>query len=305
MAYTILGGRLSGPVDLSIEGQLPVPLAVVSQNIEAAAARGLPGIPRLSCIGRQLVVVAGGPSINEHLEEIRDVAADPMTDIWAVNGAWIWCADRGIDATFFAVDPHPIVLNWLQTAGGRKPERAILSVCCDPAVFDLLAGADIMALRQGAEDLRGGSSTAGLAPHLAMLMGYGGVTFYGCESSYDPGRSHAYMHEPRAEEMIVTADGCDFLTAPDFMMQAKELAAFIHAFQDHELFPGYLAERSGGLLRALVNDLDAGRPMHIKWISQGMLDSLTNLRPCGMPAIPEAAPCLEPEAAPQHQKAAE
>jgi hypothetical protein len=276
MAYTILGGRLGGPVDLSIEGQLPVPLETVCQNIEAAAARDLPGIPRLSRLGRKLVVIGGGPSISDYQDELCTLAVDPMTDVWAVNGAWIWCQDRGIDATFFAVDPHPIVLNWLQAKDGSLPKRTILSVCCDPKVFDRLSGSEIIALAQGKEDLKGGSSTAGLAPHLAMLMGYSGVIFYGCESSYQMGMSHAYMHEARDEEMIIVADGCEHLTAPDFMMQAKELAAFINAF------PEYLTERSGGLLRALINDLKAERPMSIKWISQGMVDGLKNFRPAGL-----------------------
>lgn len=278
MAYTILGGRLSGPVDLSIKGDLPVTLAAVTQNIETAMARNLPGIPRLSCVGRRLVVIGGGPSINGHVDEILALAADPLVDIWAVNGAWLWCHGHGIVATFFAIDPHPIVLNWLAAKDGTKPKRAIVSVCCDARVFDELAGADIIALAQGREELRSGSSTAGMAPHVAALMGYGALTFYGCESSYPMGMSHAYMHEPRDEELIIVADGAEHLTAPDYMMQAKEMAAFIHAI------PEFLSEKSGGLLCALINDLRAGREMHIKWISQGMLGGLKNMRPCGVPA---------------------
>jgi hypothetical protein len=304
VAYTILGGRLSGPVDLSIEGQLPVPLAAVMKNIEAAAARGLPGIPRLSRCGRHLAVVGGGPSIQEHVGELQAWCADGQGDIWAVNGAWNWCHENGIEATFFAVDPHPIVTTWARAKDGSLPDHSIISVCCDPGTFDLLEGRVDIAIRQGAEDLRGGSSTAGLAPHLAALMGYADVTFFGCESSYAMGRSHAYMHEPRDEELIIIADGCEHLTAPDFMMQARELATFIHEIG--KTSPGFLSERSGGLLRALLNDLAIDRPMSIKWISQGMLDGLKHFKPAGQTAIADAvADAATPVAAPPVNIAAE
>jgi hypothetical protein len=276
LAYTILGGRLSGPVELTIRGQLPVTLERAQANCDSAAARNLPGLQRLSRRGVRLAVVGGGPSINDHVEGLKSWATElgpdggPGTpgEIWAINGAWNWCHNRGIEATFFAIDAHPIVTKWAVADDGSKPSRAILAMTCDPAVFDLLEGIDINAVSHGRDGLRGGSSTAGLAPHLAALMGYSSVTFFGCESSYAMGRSHAYQHETRPEEIIVSSNGCDHLTAPDFMLQAGELATFLTEF------PEYLSERSGGLLRAMMEDRQMGEAPSIRWMSDAVVANL-------------------------------
>jgi hypothetical protein len=56
-------------------------------------------------------------------------------------------------------------------------------------------------------------------------------------------------------------------------MQARELAAFINEF------PDYLSERSGGLLRAMIRDLKAGRQMSIRWMSDAVVAGLSHGRP--------------------------
>jgi hypothetical protein len=282
MAYTILGGRLSGPVDLTIFGQLPVTMETAQANCDHCAARNLPGIQVHSRRGIPLAVVGGGPSAIDHVEELRIWPGD----IWAVNGAWAWLHKRGIESTLFAIDAHPIVCKWTTAEDGAKPKRAILAMTCDPQVFDLLSETEITAVSHGRDQLRGGSSTAALAPHLAAIIGHSSVTFFGCESSYAMGRTHAYQHETRDEQIIVSSDGCDYLTAPDFLLQANELAAFINEF------PEYLSEKSGGLLTAMRNDQKAGRQIQFKWLSDGVVANLGQREPqhgTGNPVAPAVA----------------
>lgn len=255
--YTIVGGKLTPALDISIHGELPVSDETCFANARHSAGLGLKTYRSWQMTSPHLAVIGGGPSINDHLEELRNWDGD----IWAINGAWNWCRDRGVKATFFACDPHPIVLQW---AAGV--DRAILECSCDPRVFELLKDADVYTFDADVENggIVGHASTATAAPHMAARMGYRSVTFFGCESSYLPNASHAYMDEDRKEQMIVRCNKTEFLTAPDLFLQALGLSKFIREL------PEFLANASGGLLGAMVAD----PAFHVLWVSQPLADSL-------------------------------
>lgn len=274
--YTIRGGTLGKVLNLTIRGRLPVSREVVTANHERNKARSLPGLKHGSGLGRHLAVVGGGPSIRDHLEELQYWDGD----VWAINGAWGWCEDHGVRAAFIAIDPHPIVKNWPKSSDGSRPKKAILASCVDPEVFDALSDREVTILCLGEDGLKGGSSTASLTPHLAAICGYSSITLYGCESSYDMGKTHAYQHEARDEELIIEANGLDHLTAPDFLMQAKELATFAYrGVKDGYMPPHWLTEKSGGLVRAWIADLKAGKTPWVKWISDGLVKGLHTYEP--------------------------
>lgn len=208
-----------------------VPVAGLERN--EAYARRL-GFPKWSpAASPNLAVVGGGPSIANHIEEL----ASWDGDIWAINGAYRWCRDRGIDAAFFTIDPQPET-----TELAVEVERAVLSVQCDPSMFDALHGTDIEAFEAGPAY----ATTATAAPALAIRKGHSSVWFYGCEGSYD-GATHAYDHFRRDLKnlMRVRCNGQEFLTTPDMMMQTEFLGSLI---REAPCFH----ERSGGLLAAFI-----------------------------------------------------
>jgi len=257
--YTIFGGKLGCLGDLSIQGELPVSAEKCISNAESNLALGLKTYRSWQTDKTRLAVVGGGPSVIDHIQTLRDWDGD----IWAINGAWDWCRNRGIETTFFACDPHPIVTQW---AVGAK--KAILEVSCDPEVFKLLGAADVYTFDAEKSGIAGYASTASCAPHLAIRMGYRSVKFFGCDSSYLPNNSHAYMDENRKEEMIIRCDGHDFLTAPDLYLQALGLAEYIRQV------PEFISEESNGLLTAMIND----PKYHVMWVSQGLVD-IMNIEP--------------------------
>lgn len=255
--YTIFGGTLGGPVDLTIRGELPVSDEKCFANAEHTKRLGLKTYRSWRTTSHRLAVVGGGPSINDHIDTLKNWAGD----VWAVNGAWKWCRDNGIQATFLACDPHPIVTQW---AAGVS--QALLEVSCDPDVFELLKSADVYTFDADVEKggIAGCASTVSCAPHLAIRMGYRSVKFFGCDSSYSPNASHAYMDEARKEQMLVRCNGGDYLTAPDLFLQAIGLSEYIRQV------PEFLTDESGGLLGAMIAD----PKYHVAWVSQGLLDTL-------------------------------
>lgn len=259
--YTILGGVPITLAEFNIAGQLPVSDEKVSSNAKHVKELGLKTYRSWQTDKIRLAVVGGGPSINTQVEVLQNWDGD----IWAINGAWKWCKERGIKATFFACDPHPIVAQWSQGA-----DRAILEQSCDVEAFAV--SADIYTFDAGPNGIAAYASTASCAPHLAIRMGYRSVTLFGCESSYQFDSSHAYMNEKRKEQMIVRADGGDYLTAPDLFLQVVGLANYVSEV------PEFLNERSGGLLRAMVKDPN----FHIVWISQELFETMQQEKPVGL-----------------------
>lgn len=207
------------------------------RNIAHARSLGLPEPVEVESHNLRLAVVGGGPSIKEHLEELR-----AYDEIWAINGACSYLRSQGIESVFFALDPHPIVTQW---ATGAK--KALLVDRCDPSTFEVLKDADVKvySLANDGGKFLSGSSTATAAFNLAAVLGYRDVTFYGCESCY-VASSHAYQDEARVDQMLVECGGYKYLTAPDYYIQAQELAQLIKAA------PNCFRERSGGLLRAMI-----------------------------------------------------
>lgn len=196
-------------------------------------------LPGLGGASREAVaIVGGGPSVEKHLDELRLFDGD----VWAINGAWRYLADHGVDAWFVTIDPSEFVLK--DAEGARK---AILAKTCAPELFDLLKDGDVRVF-----DAQCGPTTVCEAVTASVQHGYKRAVFYGCESSYaDLGKRHAYAESRRAETVAEILVGKQwFATQGDFLDQAAFLAAVIR------MAPHVYSERSGGLLRALVEHGD-------------------------------------------------
>jgi hypothetical protein len=263
MSVTIVGGAPHPSFKIEFTGSPPVSDEVMTQQKEQAKTLGLPEINTSPTFikpkGRRLAVIGGGPSIEDNLDKIRDWDGDR----WSIGGAYDWCRARGIETTFLACDPHPIVAQWAHAA-----TKAIVTSRCHPKVFEVLKAnnADVQTF-----DLEGdgrivcGSSTATAVPHIAALSGYDNITFFGCEGSYELHKTHAYMREVREAELLVGVGDQEFYTAPDFLMQSMEMRHIL------KIAPHVFFEESGGLLRALVKSDGEYR---LLWISEGMHERL-------------------------------
>lgn len=259
--YTVVGGSLRPAIEILWTGEPPVTPEDIEAQYQHARTLNLPTLSvttdPVPSNGRKLAVVGGGPSINDHVETFRNWDGD----IWAINGAYHWLKARGISSTFIACDPHVIVADW-----AKQVEKALVTSRCHPKVFEVLKAnsADIRVFDlDGQHKIISQSSTAGCAIHLAVLDGYKDGSWFGCESCYPPGQTHAYLHEKRTEEMIVRVGVEEFHTAPDFFIQALEMSSVLRKAEG-------LREESGGLLRALIKDPD----YHITWISEGLFKQI-------------------------------
>lgn len=195
-----------------------------------------------------LAVIGGGPSISNHVPALRAWSGA----VWAINGAMQWCRANGIAASYVTFDPERSDLEAI-----RSGEECILADHLSPVAFDLLHAkvAHVLTCTTYDDVLVHGTTATGTA-HLAILMGHWPVTFFGCESSYGD-TMHAYQSTlegaplPIPEHLMrVVCNGAAYLTKPELLVQAEYLSAVIRAL------PDVYAERSGGLLAAMVRDPD-------------------------------------------------
>jgi hypothetical protein len=215
--------------------------ATVAANVASARARGLPklqfGAPphRGKC-----AIAGGGPSIRETWPELLGYDL-----ILSINATRPWLeVEHGIQTTMIVIDPLPVIAKFVHGA-----TSALIATRCAPEVFDAARLTQVRTF-EAPGDVTLRSCTASTAIELAWRLGFRNIALYGCESSYKGGRSHAYRHEDR-DTIVVRAGGKDYVTAPDYWMQAKEIADTIR------MAPGCIKERGGGLLRAMIHDKDA------------------------------------------------
>lgn len=223
-------------MSVKLVGVVAVPDEKVRENEEYTRSQGYKRVyfPPFHHEER-IAVVGGGASIRHKWDEIRK-----FKHILAINNTRNTLLNFGIDATYFTVDPTPMVAEF---AKGAK--RAIVATRVDRSVLDALRGADVRVFDTPG-DVPMLTASASTAVPLCMKMGFRQVCFFGCESSYS-GYSHVDRHEDR-EVIKVRADGKEFITAGDYFFIAQELSMAIRAN------PGVITEKSGGLLRAMVRD---------------------------------------------------
>ncbi len=203
-------------------------------NLAHARTLGLPHIERAG----HVAVVGGGPSLAEHLDDLRAWQGP----IWAINQAFMWLKARGIRSTFVTADPKP--QPWLTVEPG---DRAYVCLHASPGLFAALEPAHVTTYRLAEDEIHCGPTTATAIPYLAPYVGHRAVSFFGCDSSFGE-ESHVWDCEMARDRIQARCGGADFITKPEFLMQCEALAALCREI------PHIYRNRSGGLLAAMVAD---------------------------------------------------
>jgi hypothetical protein len=222
---------------LSVEG---TPLEKRAANFRSCIQRRLPHVGIGKPLPQSVAIVAGGPSVVHDLETIRGFAERAKRDeafVVAINGAHDWLQDNGIvpDAMILC-DPDPLPAGYC-----RHPNDTttyLIASCCDPAVFDALAGKRVVMwhsmqgcmfegdVADGDPLVVGGPSCATRAPHLLWTMGFRDFHMFGVDSSYGA-KTHGVLNfglsDPTADPIFAEVGGEYFMTDMQMAMQAEYL----------------------------------------------------------------------------------
>lgn len=226
--------------------------AIIERNKAENRGGGHPLIGTLGPVSPRLAVVGGGPSVLDHVDELK--AWDG--EVWAVNGALPWCDSIGVDAALFTIDPKESLVSI-----ARQAKRAVLGSSCAPSMFSAVDG-PVELFPLGIYP--NGSSSASCAPMAAAARGHAHVTLFGCESSFTD-RIHAYSWaDTHSSRVLVECGGTEYLTNPQLIMQAEYIAEIAREI------PSFVDVRGRGFLPALIEHGDYS----VLKVSQDIMESV-------------------------------
>lgn len=222
-------------------------------NLKSSLARGL---SRVTPLRDPLAIVGSGPSLSEHLDELRSW---PGT-LWAVNGAYDYLLDQGIvPQGFVGVDPLPGLAEYVRKAHDHS--TFYMSGLCDPAVFDALKTKNVVLWFPEQTGIKfpaglwmtgGGTTALTRAPFLAHMLGFRDLTMFGADSSFKDDDRYCYKHGTYGEDskapinkVMINGEG-PFLTEIGLLKQVSQFGVLI------QIFDGRLKFKCGGLLDAFL-----------------------------------------------------
>lgn len=194
----------------------------------------------------EVMILGGGPSLNEHLDDIRQKRADGVKLI-ALNGAYNWCLEHDlVPSAAVVVDARPFNARFTHpVVDGCK---YLIASQCDPSVLDGLPQDRTYLWHTTAETVRdlldeqykiwygipGGSTVLLRAIPLLRMLGFKQFHLYGCDSCL-AGEHHAYSQPENDNAPIVpvtVSDGRVFYCHPWMVAQAQEFMDLIKFLGD-------------------------------------------------------------------------
>jgi uncharacterized Rossmann fold enzyme len=249
-------------------------------NIAAAIKRGLPELQLVPEHDGHAVIVGGGPSLVDTLDELRWRYEQGQT-IFALNNTRAWLCERGII-------PHYTVLLDARASTARfvgpaidRTQYLVASQCAEATFDACLAlgkiwdaqspdGRDRVILWhphvEGIKDyaptdavLIGGGTTVGLqTTAIAYTLGFRKLHLYGFDSCYRDDDGHAYAQPENDGEKIIdcTVAGRSFKVAPWMAQQADEFKNVALQLADMDCV---VTVAGDGLIPHIANEM--ARPM--------------------------------------------
>ena len=234
----------------------------IKANVEFNIQKGYMQVQPYPTNDQEVMIVGGGPSLNEHLETIRQKRADGVKLI-AINGAYKWCLDNGITpSAMVMVDARPFNVRFTEPVVDHC--KYFIASQCDPTVFDGLPKDRTYIWHTSAELLNdilakhyktwypvpGGSTVLLRSIPLFRMLGFKQFHLFGCDSCLDEKEvHHAYEQQENDGQPIIPVNvgGKIFSCNPWMISQAQEFIDLIRMLGDEIELNIY-----GGLLHHIL-----------------------------------------------------
>lgn len=243
-------------------------------NVAANIKRDLPWLDEAEQHDGHAVIVGGGPSLEDRLDEIR-WRQTLGQKIFALNGAAAYLWKNGIPVDYHViVDARPENIKFLQETD--EDAHFLLASQVDPSLCNALKDSRVTLWHSNADGvanlltdetekpvhLIGGGSTVGLQTMvIAWLTGYRRLHLYGFDSSFRESRHHAYTQKQNDGDIVIDAiaAGKKFKAAPWMIQQAEE---FLHLSADLANRNCVITVAGDGMLPAMAREFMSNPPVH-------------------------------------------
>jgi hypothetical protein len=209
----------------------------IAANIRVNSARDLPWFEVRAEHQGVAIIVGGGPSAGDHLDDIRHLAAQGAT-VFAVNGASRWLRERGImpnyqfiidakEETASLVDPDALAHIFASQVNPKTMEAAPAPIVCHLGSANLQDHLPAERAAQGGYTTLGGGGITGgnLSLALAFADGFRELHLFGLDSCHRGGASHAYAQPMNGVVPCVECEieGRTFVASLPMKVQADKL----------------------------------------------------------------------------------
>jgi len=191
------------------------------------------------------VMIGGGDSINDHIDDIKDLQNEGAT-VFAMNGASKWARANGIEVDYQIILDAKEETSTLVDNGAK---HRLLSSQCHPKT--LAAAKDLIVwhleigeieklfpperVKKGGYVLVGGESTVGTCGLcVAYTQGFRDLHVFGYDSSHRDGKSHGYDQQMNKTMPTTTAKwaGKDFQVSIAMKHQAERFHMYANMLKD-------------------------------------------------------------------------
>lgn len=262
------------PKDVVVSGKINVPIEVVEEQIRANILAGYDQVQPHLRQDRPVILLAGGPTMNDELPKIRELRAAGCALV-TCNGAYQWAIDNGLDPSVqivldarefnsrFVDAPHPTC-------------RYLIASQCHPATLAKVprertklwhsglspASEELLAKECGIYfPVPGGSTVVLRAIPLLRILGLTQFHVFGFDSCVAPGGAHhAYPQAENDNEPVVpvVVGGRAFECTPWQISQAVEFMDLVTFLGDEVELCVYGA----GLIQHIVVTGASLSPLH-------------------------------------------
>jgi hypothetical protein len=228
-------------------GEVNTEVEQIRANVRFNSARGWQQITPHETNDVDIILLGGGPSLNEHEDDIRALQKQGCK-IVTLNGAYNWALDRCITpVNQIMVDARPFNARFVQPV--RDDCLYFIGSQCDPSVFEGLprdrtyiwhaVANPINDILDEAYDVwwpvPGGSTVLLRAIPLLRMLGFRRFHLFGCDSCIQDGRHHSFAQQENDGEVIVpitVTGGRVFYCYPWMVSQAQEFMGLVRDLGD-------------------------------------------------------------------------
>jgi hypothetical protein len=249
--------------EFEMKGELNAGLDTVIANVKHNIRLGFQQVQPHPTNDVDVMIVGGGPSLKDHIQEI-DFLRRQGVKLICLNNAYQYCLDHGIiPSAFVMVDARPFNVRFVENT---IPEcKYFIASQCDPAVFERLESVKDQTYiwHTSAEEIQdalkevypkcypvpGGSTVLLRAIPLFRMLGFKRFHIFGCDSCLEDGAHHAYEQRENDQEVVIPVRVGDkeFKCNPWMVSQAREFIDLIGCMGDVMELEIY-----GGLLRQIL-----------------------------------------------------
>lgn len=219
--------KIGGGTTAELEVVANVAVDKIKANIAANMDKGFPMLQMQKPHDRVAMVCAGGPSLNDDLEEIRFLKSQGA-DLITTNGVMDHLHMKGIHSNMHVMlDARPENVEFVKA---RRLVDYLMASQVDPKIIRMLGDRDVTLWHSympgiDLEGIKvGGSTTVGLkAVIIAYVLGYREIHLFGFDSCYRDSH-HAYPQALNDGERVINVNFADqdFRCAPWMAQQARE-----------------------------------------------------------------------------------